>query len=364
MLARTRIPTRSSLNAPPVQLGIIGCGYVTRSRHLPSLARGREVKPVAIADTDEAALARVGDAWRIARRYRDPLALIADPEVEAVAVCTPAAFHVSLVLAALDAGRHVFVEKPLTLSLAEADRLVSRADVQPRCALVGFNLRWHRLALQAQALLRAGAVGRVRAIHSVFADPLSAQSGLPEWRRRRAAGGGALLDKGIHHFDLWRFLLGDAVEVVHATTADGATDDEVASVTARSAGGVQLSALAMDTSAIANQMSVYGDAGTLHIDFYRSDGLELRAADALPGAPASRLRRLGASLVALAANAGEVRVGGVFDAAYDRQWQHFARVVRGSEPVGCSLSDGREALAIALAALASAGRATRGHDGD
>lgn len=352
------------MTPPPLRLGFIGCGFVTRSRHFPALARVPDARVVAIADPDDAALARVGDTWQIARRHHDPLALIADPEVEAVAICTPAAWHVPLAQAALEAGRDVFVEKPLALSLAEADRLMACAATRRSAVLVGFNLRWHRLTERARALLGDGAIGRVRAVHSVFSDPLSSQPGLPEWRRRREQGGGALLDKGVHHFDLWRYLLADEVTKVSATTSSSTTDDEVGLVTARSSRGAHLTALVMDTSSVANQMTIHGDTGSLHIDFYRSDGLELRSTDEPPGAPRSRLRRLGASLAALAANAGEVTRGGVFDSAYDRQWRHFAAVVRHGRPVGCSLRDGREALAIALAALAGAGQAPGGSSGD
>jgi myo-inositol 2-dehydrogenase/D-chiro-inositol 1-dehydrogenase len=351
------------VTSPPLRLGFIGCGYVTRSRHLPALARGRSAKAVALADPDAAVLDAAGGACGGARRYRDPRALLADPDVEAVAVCTPAAAHVAHALAALETGRHVFVEKPLALSLADADRLVACAAAHASAVLVGFNLRWHRLTLEARALLRSGAIGRVRAITSVFADPLASQPQLPEWRRRRAQGGGALLDKGVHHFDLWRFLLADEVLAVRGATSSGGIDDEVATVTARSAGGVHLAAVVMDTSAVENRMTIHGDAGALCIDFYRSDGLELRGAGALPGAPASRLRRAGASLAALAANAGEVRRGGAFDSAYDRQWRHFAAAARGEEPAGCTALDGRAALAIALAALADAGHAMGASDG-
>lgn len=347
-----------------LRVGFIGCGFVTRSRHLPALARVREVAAVALADLDPAALDRTGDEWKISRRHRDPLALIEDPEVEAVAICTPAAGHVPLALAALDAGRHVFVEKPLALSLAEADRLAARAATSANRVLVGFNLRWHRLALRARELLAGAAIGRVRAVRSTFSDPLSSRPGLPEWRRRRAQGGGSLLDKGIHHFDLWRYLLGDEVEVIAATAASAASDDEVAVVTARARSGAELTALVMDTSAVANEMTLYGDTGSLHLDFYRSDGLELRSAAELPGAPIARLRRLGGSLAGLAGNAGELLRGGAFDTAYDRQWRHFAEVVRHDLPPGCSLRDGREALAIALAALACAGDPRGGSNAD
>jgi predicted dehydrogenase len=342
------------MTSHPLRVGIIGCGFATHSRHLPALARIDEATVVALADHDAEALERVAGGWGVARRYRDPQALIEDPAVEVVAICTPAVHHVPLALSAIEAGRHVFVEKPLALSLDEADRLIARAATSASKVLVGHNLRWHRLALRARELLARGAIGRVGAVRSVFGDTLLARPGLPEWRRRRAEGGGSILDKAIHHFDLWRYLLADEVEWVTAASASAAGDDEVATMTARTARGTLLTAWSMDVATIFNEMTLYGEAGTLHLDFYRFDGFERISSSELPGAPATRLRRLGSSLAALAANAGELVRGGAFDTAYDRQWRHFAAVVRGDLEPGCGLDDGRAALAVALAAVRAA----------
>lgn len=343
------------MSTPAVRLGILGCGFATQSRHLPALKRTAGIEVVALCDADPARLARVAADWRVGRRYREPQALLDDPDLDAVAVCTPAEHHVPLALAALAAERHVFVEKPLALSLEDADRLAERAASSVRRVLVGFNLRWHRLAMRAHDLLAAGGIGRVRAVRSVFSDPLLTRADLPEWRRRRAQGGGSLLDKGVHHFDLWRYLLDDEVETVAAASASGGADDEVAAVTARTASGVVLTALTMDATTVGNEMTLYGDGGTLHLDLYRADGYELRAPHDLPGSPASRLRRLAASFSELGANAGEMARGGVFDAAYERQWRHFVDVVRHGVAPACTVRDGRAALAIALAAIAAAG---------
>jgi myo-inositol 2-dehydrogenase/D-chiro-inositol 1-dehydrogenase len=337
-----------------LRIGIIGCGFATQNRHLPALRRIREARVVALADLDEAVLDRVGEAWDISRRHRNPQALIDDPQVEAVAICTPASHHVSLALAALDAERHVFVEKPLALSLEDADRFVERAEASADKVLVGFNLRWHRLVQRALELLRGGAIGRVRAVRSVFGDPHLTRPGVPEWRLRRAQGGGSILDKAIHHYDLWRYFLADEVEWVAAASNSATGDDEIATVTARSARGTLLTAWSLDVSTICNEMTLYGNAGTLHLDLYRFDGLRQLALDELPGAPATRLRRLGSSLLTLGGNAGEVLRGGAFDTAYDRQWQHFAEVVRGDLESGCGPADGRAALAVAFAAQRAA----------
>ena len=338
----------------PLGVGLIGCGFATEDRHLPAMSRIAEVEAVALADVEASVLSQVAERFGIGRRYPDAGELIADPGVEAVAVCVPAAQHVEVALAALDAGKHVFVEKPLSLSLEEADRLIERAASSPLKAQVGFNLRWHRLARQARKLIADGGLGRIQAVRSVYSDPVVSRPGLPDWRRKRLSGGGSVLEKGVHHFDLWRFLVGEEVEQVAAWSAAGRGDDQTVSVTGRTTGSTLLSGLVCDSTTISNELTIYGESATLQLDLYRSDGFELRNLEDLPGAPGTRLRRMAASAGQLAGNVSELRRGGAFDTSYDGEWRHFAAAVREGREPGCTLEDGRRALQIALAVLESA----------
>ena len=255
-----------------------------------------------------------------------------------------------VVLAALRAGKHVFVEKPLALDLEDADRIVDMAASAPAHVFVGFNLRWHRHLAAAHRDVAAGAIGRVQAINTVFSDPLLARGGLPEWRSRRDQGGGVLFDKLAHHFDLWRFLLDDEPVEVFVQSRPGRGDDDTVSVTARMRGGALATTLGMDDAYLSHQVTLYGDQGGLHVDVYRFDGLVRSAVDEPPGAPRTRLRHLAGVLGEPRANLSAIRRGGDFDASYDGEWRHFADVVRGGRAPSCSAADGRAALAIALAA--------------
>jgi predicted dehydrogenase len=339
----------------PVKLGIVGCGFVAEHRHLPTLRRLPEIHVEAVADADRDRCERVAARFGVPYRYDSVHALLERPEVEAVAVCTPASAHAEVAGAALEAGKHVFVEKPLTLSLEEADALVERARRQSSAtAMVGFNLRWHRLVRQAQALLRQGSIGRVTAVVTTLTDARSTVPGLPAWRRQRHLGGGSLLEKLVHHFDLWRFLLDDEADEVFALTRGGQGEDEVTMVTGRMRGGTLVHALASDLTSSSNHVDLYGEEGALGLDLYRFDGLERSMLHDLPGAPVTRVRRVLASAAQLAAGLGEIRHGGLFDATYGAEWRHFAGAVRTSRQADCTFEDGRRALQIALAAAASA----------
>lgn len=90
------------------------------------------------------------------------------PKVEAVAICVPLRYRRAIALAALDAGKHAFIEKPLTLSLDEADQLIKRAAQSPRKVMVSFNKRWHRLVRQAREMIQRGALGPLELVVTVF----------------------------------------------------------------------------------------------------------------------------------------------------------------------------------------------------
>ena len=191
----------------PLGVAVVGCGGIARQYHLRALRRLRGVRVAAVADPDPAARAA---AERIAGGR--PFARAADamerPDVDAVVVCAPNAAHADLALAALRAGRHVYVEKPLATSAADARRVVDAAERSALVAAVGLSHRFDSAYRRARALVRDGAIGDLVEVSTTFREPMPA-SGPPGWKRTRASGGGALLDLGVHQLDGLRWLLGD-----------------------------------------------------------------------------------------------------------------------------------------------------------
>jgi predicted dehydrogenase len=334
-----------------VRLGIVGCGYVTLDRHLPALRHVPEIEVVALAD---AVPERAVEAARRAPRARAVAVemLLVDDDVEAVAVCTPPATHADLAIAALDAGKHVFLEKPVAPTLEEADRIVERAERSPLRVLVGFNFRRHRLVERARQLVRAGRLGRIQAVRSAFTNPVVDEA--IDWKTRRGQAGGALFDRAIHHFDLWRFVLGEEVAEVHALTRSERGDDQSTLVSARTTEGTPLVTLALDDSVVTHDLAVYGREAAVSADLCRFDGFDVAARTELPGSPAARIRRVRDAVRQPAESLRTVRGGGDFRLSYVEQWRHFARVVRGEVEPSPTLADGRAALEIALAAARSA----------
>jgi predicted dehydrogenase len=341
-------------------VGLVGCGRVTETRHLAAIRRAQGVEAVALSDVDASRLSRVADAHGVARRYESWRELIEDDGVDAVAVCVPPALHTEIALAAMKAGKHVFVEKPLALTLDECDLLEAAAARAPSLkAAVGFNMRWHRLVREARDALARGELGRVKLVRTVFACGTRARDDYPAWRTRRESGGGSIFELGTHHFDLVRFMLGREAREVYASCDEG---DETSVVTLKTDGGVQVSTALSEATAEGHELEFYGERGWLRVSCYRADGFERLDAGQYAGSVGARLDKLKRTLRALPRVFKQARNGGGdYVNSYAEEWRHFADALRARAELSATLEDGRRALEIALAAVESSrtGRAVK-----
>lgn len=196
-----------------VKWGIIAAGGIARRRTLPALpVENAEV--VAVMDTNPEALAEITREFGIARAYGTVEELLADPDVEAVYVASPVCFHREQALQVLAAGRHLLLEKPIGLDLAEARELCAAAEKTERKVGVAMVMRFHeghRLMKEAIARGELGEIVSARAQLSCWFPEMPGN-----WRQRKeTAGGGALVDMGVHCIDLLRYLLDDEPDRVY-----------------------------------------------------------------------------------------------------------------------------------------------------
>ncbi|MDF2459429.1 MAG: oxidoreductase domain protein [Nitrospira sp.] len=334
-----------------VRIGFIGCGRATDELHLPALKQLHEAEIVALADTDPYALRRASRHVRATHLLADYHDLLKMDSIDAVAVCVPPKQHVEVALAALDAGKHLLIEKPLALTLEDCDRLITRASSTNRTVMVGFNTRWHRWARHARTLIQQGGLGPLDLIRSVRT---SSEHTVPEWRKTRANGGGVLLDLAIHHFDLWHYLAQAEVEEVTAYTRSELREDESATVIARMSNGVLATVACAERTNQTNTIEICGHAGSLTLSFYRFDGLEYASGTDIPGSIRSRVGRAKRLVQELPQAMLRLRHGGEWLLSYREEWRHFLTSLRQNSPTDCSLGDGRRALAVAIAAMESA----------
>lgn len=330
----------------PLRLGFVGCGSVVERFHLPALRRVGGIEVVSLADLDPGRCRALAGRSGMPLCHSDAFSLIRT-DVDAVAVCVPPHDHARIGLEVLRAGKHLFLEKPIALSLEDADALVEESERRDAVAMTGFNLRAHRLAREACRQVSSGRLGRVRWARAVFTQPRRSSGG-GHWRGEPGRGGDPLLDLGVHHFDLLRFVLQAEVEEV---LAEIAPDGSRANVTASMSGGAhaELRLGAADDADGVNRLELEGDRGRLAISFYKTLGVEHGALGFRRGAA------LGPGLVADRWN------GGAYPASYRRQWREFAKAIATGSGGYATLGDGRSALAAALAAAdsARAGRTVR-----
>jgi myo-inositol 2-dehydrogenase / D-chiro-inositol 1-dehydrogenase len=339
----------------PTGVGLIGCGHVAELRHLPVLSRLDGARVVAVADLDPDRVRRLRERFAVPRGYTEPQELLADQEVEVVGVLVPATGHTQVTIAALEAGKHVLVEKPLATSLADGDRMIAAAARTPVKAAVGFNLRAHPLVRRARELLLSGVVGTIEAIHGVVSGSHEQGSGgeWRSWKSDRRRGGGTLFEVAPHHYDLWRHLTDTEVEEVSALTRQDAAGEEGASVSARLSGGPLVSTAFVHSPTTLNQLTVQGPGGRLDVSPLEYDGLRFTPSSALPGDLRVRGRRLRDALAQLPRGLRALRQGGEYPLSYEHQWERFLAAVRNGGPVLCPLEDAHKALQVALAAVSS-----------
>lgn len=337
-----------------VRLGLIGCGRVAEERHVPALRHVSGIRIQAVADPDRARAKRLADRQGVAQRFDDYRALLVAADLDAVAVLTPTPAHAEIVTAALAAGKHVLVEKPLALDADGCDRMLDAAARSTARVVVGFNLRQHRLVRRARDIVSSGALGRIRAVRSVYTHDRSGKDA-PDWHRKLAKGGGVTFNEAVHHFDLWRFLLGgDVSEIYCRSLPSSVYEDESSAVCATLSNGALATGTFVLRSSPTSEVEIFGEQGRLFLSCYRFDGLSFTPHDAYPGDLQGRLKEASRALVELPSALRVLRRGGDFQDSFRGLWQHFVDCICEDRQPECTLADGKRAVEMATAAVSSA----------
>jgi len=253
----------------PMRFLVVGTGSVG-ARHCQNL--GALGHAVMAWDVDPARLDEVSGVTGVKTAGSLDQALVTRPD--AALICTPPSSHVRLALQAVDAGAHLFIEKPLAASTSDALTLIDEVERRGRILAVGFNLRFLPSLRRVKTLLDDKRIGKVLAVRAEFG------SYLPDWRPGRdyrlnyavspELGGGVLLD-AIHELDYLTWFFDDVSEVSgtveHRSRLAGETED-LAEITLRFKSGV-LAQVHLDyfQRTYHRTLKVIGDAGTILWDF-------------------------------------------------------------------------------------------------
>ena len=208
----------------PLRVAVIGCGTVATRQHIPgyrALPTGTVDLTVFSSRSPEAGRA-ASAAWGSGETVADWREAVARDDVDAVDICLPNSLHAEAALAAIRAGKHVMVEKPIATTLEDADAMVAAADERGTVLMTASNARYAPGIQAAAEAVRTGLIGDVTGVESWMAHggPRTWAPAADWFYDRDLSGGGALVDLGIHAIDNVRFVTGREVVDVAAMTSD------------------------------------------------------------------------------------------------------------------------------------------------
>ena len=234
-----------------LRVGIVGCGEATQILHLPSLIQLPEQFAVtALCDASDKVLQAVAEQWRVSKRYRDYHELVGQGDVDVVLVANPDAYHAEVALAAIAAGKHVLIEKPMCLTLREADAITAAQQKAGVTVQIGYMRRYAPAFVAACGMISELGDIRLARVHDVLgsnslfiqdtslvtrgddipADMLAAGQRLRDERVKEAIGDappelqrayGLLLGLSSHDLSAMRELLGMPQRVLYAAQRRG-----------------------------------------------------------------------------------------------------------------------------------------------
>jgi predicted dehydrogenase len=245
---------------------------------LAGAAESDRVEVVAVASRDAVRAESYAREHGIERAHGSYEALLEDPEVEAVYISIPNSMHVDWSIRALEAGKHVLCEKPLSRHPVEVERAFDTADRVRRILMEAFMYRHNPQTKRLRELVNEGEIGRLRLIRAVFSFPLSDS---PNVRLDPELDGGGLMDVGCYCVSGARLLAGEPVQVYGEQVAAATGVDEVFTGLLRFAGGVLAELDCGLALPMRDELEAIGESGSIFLDdpwHCRKPVLELRTA--------------------------------------------------------------------------------------
>lgn len=202
-----------TLDASLQTLDVIGPGAICRNAHFPGLALLKDrVRIRSFCDTDRARLEAAGREFQVAELYNSVEEMLSAHPDGAVLNTTPTAEHAWTTIACLEAGRDVLCEKPIAMTLEEADAMLEAAERNGRILQLGLLSRFAPCWQKIKSLVDAGAIGEVMSI--TMTQYWNQPTLYADWRTRTAvSGGGIIADSAVHWIDIMRWLLGEMTEL-------------------------------------------------------------------------------------------------------------------------------------------------------
>jgi predicted dehydrogenase len=333
----------------PFHIGLIGYGKLAEQVHVNLLTTRRDAALVGIADIDPARRAQASRRVPAAKVFSDYAELLALRDLDAVVISLPTGLHAQASLAALEAHKHIYLEKPLAANLLDARAILDAWRQAQVVGTIGFNYRFNPLFASAKQFIASGKLGRVLHARTVFSTHAR---NISDWRKSRASGGGALLEMASQHVDLIRFLFGQEIVEVFARTWSVKFEEDSATLEIRLGNDARVQSYFSLSGAEEDRVEIYGERGKLSVDRYLSLDVEFSALDA----GFARVRNGWRALRSLAHAPYILQKlrSPWHEPSYRAAVAHFIAAARGEDCASPDLGDGYASLRVVIAAEESA----------
>jgi D-xylose 1-dehydrogenase (NADP+, D-xylono-1,5-lactone-forming) len=263
--------------------GAVSWGFLSTAnindKLLPGAAESDRVDVIAVASRDAARAEAYARERGIERAYGSYEELLADPDVEAVYISLPNSLHVEWSIRALEAGKHVLCEKPLSRRPEDVERAFDAAEQSNRLLMEAFMFRHNPQTAKLEELVGGGAVGRLRLVRAAFSFPLADAENV---RLNAALDGGGLMDVGCYCVSGARLLAGEPEQVYGEHVLGPSGVDELFAATMRSADGVLAQFDSGLVLPVRDELEAIGEEGSLFLDdpwHCKRPVIELRTGD-------------------------------------------------------------------------------------
>lgn len=353
----------------PIRFGIVGCGAIGPT-HAGVLKQIPEAQLVAVADLLPDRAQAMAQKFGVERVYKTDAQLIADKNVDVVIFATPSGMHADQAVAALRAGKHVVVEKPMDVTLAACDRMIAAEKETGKKLGVISQHRWDHASIFVKDAIESGKLGKL----------ILVEMRVPWWRTQqyydsgdwrgtwKMDGGGALMNQGVHTVDLMQWLAGPVESLTAQVSTAGHERIEVEDVAVASLKfkNGAIGTLCASTACYNGQLAridLFGTEGTATIEgdrlkmFRLKDGTDMTSEEAsrhavsvAMGGTASVREETASRL----SSAAEKDPGAVWGDAHREQLKDFIRAIRTDGKPLIHGAEGRKPLEIILAVYESA----------
>jgi len=188
-----------------IRVGMIGAGAIAGD-HCRQVQKHPDARMVAVADLSRERRDDLKKQFDLARTYERWQDLVADPEIDAVAIALPNALHAPVSLAAIEAGKHVMLDKPFALNYTEALKVARAARKKRKVLMLGMNQRYRADAQVLRTLVTRGDLGEIYHVKAYWCRRMGSPKFGTWFVNKKLSGGGCLLDIGVHFMDLGMYL--------------------------------------------------------------------------------------------------------------------------------------------------------------